>query len=165
MTLNTDTERTDMHTLNDLADRGLSDSARWFPELHRRGQIGLAVHYALGLGGEAGELLEAPDDPDEFADVLIYALDLARILGGDLDAAYDNLPDEIGPASLHRIAIHAGLVLNYVKKLNRGDYGPEQIAEPVATHVALIVALARNMIGNVLDVIEHKREQLEDRWG
>lgn len=156
--------KNNLNTLNTLADRGLADSARWFPELHERGQLGLAVHYALGLGGEAGELLDDPDSSHELADVVIYALDLGRILGADLDAAYDRLPADVGPPTVHRIAVHAGLALNYTKKLNRGDRTVEDVRDDIAEHVAMIVALARNIVGDLLGAIEEKRTILLDRW-
>lgn len=85
--------------LNALGDQMLADSARWFPDLHtdRSTQV---VHFALGLAGEVGELVNLVKkwnrgDPvdlreaigHEVADVLTYLLDLARSLEIDVDAA------------------------------------------------------------------------------
>jgi NTP pyrophosphatase (non-canonical NTP hydrolase) len=88
-------------TLNDLGDRMVADSERWFPKLHETDHSA-AVHFALGLAGEVGELVNLvkkvnrgstsyvdvlADLAYEVADVLVYLLDLARVLGIDVDRA------------------------------------------------------------------------------
>lgn len=153
-----------MGILNNLADGCLADSRRWFPDLHAT-EHGAVVHFALGLGGEVGELLLCDgQDPDEVADVVIYAIDMARTLGADLDAAYDELPDVVGCEPVD-VAIAAGLAINLVKKFNRGDYTAAEIAPKVATHVATVVSVSRNIVGDLLGAIENKRAICEERWG
>jgi NTP pyrophosphatase (non-canonical NTP hydrolase) len=150
--------------LNDLADEFLRNSARWFPALHASTHTAV-VHFALGLGGEVGELLECDGaDPDEVADVVTYAMDMARILGGDLSAAYDALPDQVGNTP-REVAIAAGLAINLVKKYNRGDYDQEHIAPLVAHHVAMVIAISRNIVGDLLGALDAKRAICEARWG
>lgn len=76
---------------------------RWFPGLHHDPLLPLAVFYALGLGGEAGEVLDEikkayRTDGDlparenlkaELADVFTYLLLLADEVDIDLVAAYE----------------------------------------------------------------------------
>lgn len=76
------------------------DSERWFPEIAHS-----IVHHALGLGGETGEFLDwikkldrgSADLKDantrfevmmELTDVYIYVLNLAALLGVDLEKSY-----------------------------------------------------------------------------
>lgn len=89
----------------------LRDSAAWFAESHARGHHAVQLHFALGIGGEAGEVLDvikkadicglvsecamhAPGKHDraalaaELVDVLTYALALAAHEDIDLAAAY-----------------------------------------------------------------------------
>ena len=98
-------------TLAALGARMVADSKAWFPSVHQRGRKATATHYALGLAGEVGEVLDVIKKADicgwvsecelhaggkhdadalasELADALTYLLALASRLGVDLDAAY-----------------------------------------------------------------------------
>lgn len=88
--------------LTQLAATMRANSERWFPGLHHDPLLPLAVFYALGLGGEAGEVLDEikkafrtngdltqrDNLAAELADVLTYLLLLADELDIDLIAAY-----------------------------------------------------------------------------
>lgn len=99
-------------TLAALGARMVADSEAWFPSVHKRGRKATAMHYALGLAGEVGEVLDVIKKADicgwvtdcdlhadgkhdaealaaELADALTYLLALASRLGVDLDAAYE----------------------------------------------------------------------------
>lgn len=88
-----------MGDLTEMQEAAHAQSRRWFPELHRDKKTEV-VHFALGLAGEVGEVvnivkkwhrgdyvsiieLEAQVG-DELADVQIYLMDLAQALGVDL---------------------------------------------------------------------------------
>ncbi len=116
-------------TMVELGRRGLRDSEAWFPGLHDGDPFDLITHYALGLAGEVGELINlikkanrdragglAPFPPErldmvraETADVLIYLLALAAMLGVDPAAAIEmkraelierwGNPEQSGPAT------------------------------------------------------------------
>ena len=85
-----------------LAAEAVADSERWFPDLQN--SKGAVSHHALALCGEAGEFANVvkkiqrgsldPSDPHvqwmlrkELTDVFIYTLNLAGVLGLDLEAA------------------------------------------------------------------------------
>ena len=89
--------------LRDLAKQCVEDSERWFGD---SGKVNDIVHHSLGLAGETGEFIELVkkvdrgsyklNDPavrsrlgDELADVFIYVLNLAGVLGVDLLAEYN----------------------------------------------------------------------------
>ena len=87
--------------LSTLGKAMLSDSERWFPVLHG-GRHAAVTHFALGLGGEVGEVLNLikkvnrhdfsyPEIKEalslELADVITYLLDLATVLEIDMDVA------------------------------------------------------------------------------
>lgn len=90
-------------TLRAITAEARANSERWFPFVHDPSQavVPLAVHYALGMCGEAGEVAnvvkkalrkgETTSDAlaPELADVLIYLLLLADETGVDLFAAYE----------------------------------------------------------------------------
>lgn len=88
-----------------------ADSAAWFPVVHDRGHDAILNHFVLGVGGEAGEVLDVWKKADicglvstcaqhadgkhdqgaladEMADVFTYLLALAHEAGVDLVAAY-----------------------------------------------------------------------------
>lgn len=88
-------------TLKDLQRQSIRDSRAWFPEVHSSTSEAV-VHFALGIAGEVGELVnfikkvnrgsttfEAVHDQVRFemADVLIYLCDMAEELGIDLEQA------------------------------------------------------------------------------
>ena len=98
--------------LRGLGERMYADSAAWFPTVHQRGTEAVTTHYALGLGAEAGEVLDVIKKADvcgysdtckmhapgkhsrealasEMADTLTYLLALAHHEGIDLRAAYE----------------------------------------------------------------------------
>jgi NTP pyrophosphatase (non-canonical NTP hydrolase) len=86
-------------------------SNHWFPETHGRGEWDVIRHFALGIGGEAGEVLDVvkkadvcggfaetcdkhPDGKhsisklaDEIGDLLTYLLELAVTVGIDPEEA------------------------------------------------------------------------------
>ena len=90
-------------TLLAIAAEARANSERWFPTVHDPSQalVPLAVHYALGMCGEAGEVANvvkkalrkgeaASDDlAAELADTFIYLILLAGEAGVDLFAAYE----------------------------------------------------------------------------
>lgn len=90
---------------NDLAQEALENSKAWLPDWHADLPMPLAVGYALGFGGEAGEVLNAvkkvyrdrklPGEAErqehvaeEIADALVYMLLLVQEMEIDLVTAY-----------------------------------------------------------------------------
>lgn len=96
-----------------LARQCVEDSMRWFPDVSPRPgdspreTLGHIIHHTLAMFGEAGEFanivkkiergsLDFEDEEvqfdlrDELADVLIYLLNLAGLLGIDLTYAYND---------------------------------------------------------------------------
>lgn len=102
-----------MRYLRDLGHDLHEDSRRWFAAIHERGLKDVIVHYALGLGGETGEVLDVIKKVDicghlreqceyhspqkhstetlasELADAVTYLLALAYVSGIDLDQALE----------------------------------------------------------------------------
>lgn len=100
--------------INKLMEQGLSDSQRWFPSVHESvtfdGHEHAILHFALGVGGEAGEIVnkvkkwagykdQSEDFTDtwlkdnlseEIPDAVVYLFDLAAELGIDLPARMDD---------------------------------------------------------------------------
>lgn len=161
--------------LDQLGREYLSNSARWFPELHHDDRSA-AVHFALGMAGEIGELVElmAFVEPgeildhrtgEELADVTIYALDLGAVLGLDLDLAFRHA--ELQATGLWPdLVVAAGLVCNVTKKLNRGDdVAPELVAEKVGRVLAEAFAFAEASSIELLAEMTAKVAVCEARWG
>ena len=92
--------------LNDLAAQCLADCYAWFPSWSAEPAERQIVHFALGIAGEQGEVVEIIkkwqggrpgydlEDPtvrahlaEELCDVVMYVGDLAAFLGLDLDHA------------------------------------------------------------------------------
>lgn len=84
----------------ELTKQCVEDSARWFP-----GTSISLVHHCLGLAGEAGEFIDIVKKIDrgtldpknaavrrnlamEITDVFIYVLNIAAVLGIDLEETY-----------------------------------------------------------------------------
>lgn len=98
--------------LDSLGALMFESSAAWFPEVHQRGPEAVRMHLALGIGGEAGEVLDVIKKvdicgalvptcekhadgkhsrealADELADCLTYLLNLAHLERIDLLGAY-----------------------------------------------------------------------------
>jgi NTP pyrophosphatase (non-canonical NTP hydrolase) len=88
-----------------LQERAIQDSRSWFPDVHATRRTAL-VHFALGIAGETGELVNLVkkwnrgsidlDDElrqamaHELADVVIYAMDIATEIGVDLADAIES---------------------------------------------------------------------------
>ena len=102
--------------INELAKKSLENSKRWFPDCYNRGHEAGRIHLTLGVGGEAGEVVDVikkadvcSDDgglvkscsrhkdgkhsrralEDELADCLTYLTALAAHEGIDLQAAWE----------------------------------------------------------------------------
>lgn len=87
------------HSLSSLAAKMRCNSERWFPDLHD-GSVDLVAFYAMGLSGEAGEVLNIVKKlvrkkggdkaalPFELADAFTYLMLLADELGVDLLTEY-----------------------------------------------------------------------------
>lgn len=93
-------------SLNKLAVEARVNSLRWFPQQMDWDMATTLCHYALGVGGEAGEVCEVikkyttyrPDQANrrdlseaggEIVDCMTYLLALAGFLGLDLDSAWE----------------------------------------------------------------------------
>lgn len=91
-------------TLRDLQTRAIQESRFWFPDVHAT-QHNAVVHFALGIAGEVGELVNLVKKVNrrsktweevheevrfEMADVLIYLCDMASELGIDLERAVND---------------------------------------------------------------------------
>jgi len=161
--------------LDQLAAEYLSNSARWFPDLHHD-DTRAAVHFALGLAGEVGELVElmAFVEPgelldhrtgEELADVTIYALDLAAVLSIDLDLVWRQ--HELQATGLWPdLVVAAGLVCNVTKKLNRGDdVAPELLGEKIGRLVVECFTFAEASSIDLLAAMTAKVAVCEARWG
>jgi NTP pyrophosphatase (non-canonical NTP hydrolase) len=112
---------TNAHVLNDIADRCLANSKRWFPDPHTRGPEHAVIHMDLGITGEIGELFaetlalisagakvgetikkehrfgglpEAAKFGEELVDVLTYVLNLAALLDIDLGQVLEGKAQE-----------------------------------------------------------------------
>lgn len=87
-------------SIADLSKQCLDDSERWFPDISRS-----LAHHTLALAGEVGELANLVKKIDrgskdirdaevrfdlvmEATDVLIYLLNIAALLGADLEKSY-----------------------------------------------------------------------------
>jgi hypothetical protein len=170
---------------NALGDRGLADSAAWFPELHVRGRQALAVHYTLGLAGEIGELIhELKPGPSgwtaaatgELADCVIYACDLGRLLELDLNRYVQHEPSRVIISDRpSKLAVFAGLIANQIKKANRATH-PDLTEPDLTEHAALIgewlgslltilADLAESLATTVTEAVDSKRQILIVRWG
>lgn len=161
--------------LDQLGREYLTNSARWFPNLHAGG-ISAAVHFALGLAGEVGELVEllAFVEPgevldrrtgEELADVTIYALDLGAVLGLDLDLGYRHA-EMLATGLWPDLVVAAGLVCNVAKKLNRGDdVEPELLTEKIGRLLAEAFAFAEASSIDLLSEMTAKVAVCEARWG
>lgn len=152
--------------LNTLAELCLANSRRWFPDLHTTSK-GAAVHFALGLAGEVGELVELliarpemtrPPGAEELADVTIYALDFAAEMSIDISI----LPAAVG--RWPQIVIAAGLVCNAAKKANRGDRIDPPVAE-ARQLIAELFAFAEDRRFDLFREIDRKTAICETRWG
>lgn len=95
-----------------IAAQSLANSERWFPMVHGRGHLATTLHLGLGIGGEAGEVVDVVKKidvcaglldecemhkpgkhsrralEDEMADLFTYLLALAAHEGVDLVAAW-----------------------------------------------------------------------------
>lgn len=146
-----------------------ANSLRWFPELAAWPARGRAVHYTLGLAGELGEVVEqypaGATLGEEMADALIYALDLAeeahvapRLLSLD--------GEEVNDRTLTKAV---GLLVNQVKKCNRGDFPMDDLGDRIGLHLcrvlSVLVELAASHRINLHAEVVEKVKVCEARWG
>lgn len=107
--------------LSDLASHMRENSERWFPRWHD-GTLPLPIAYALGLGGEVGEVLNvvkkmhrdgagqahADDLALELADCFTYLMLLVDEAGVDLMAAYTAKEHICEQRFVARLSEHSG---------------------------------------------------------
>lgn len=106
-------------TLDDTARECLANSRRWFPDPHERGIEHAILHMALGIAGEAGEVVELVKKAhrfgkteeidrkklgDELADVIVYCLNLAALLEINPDVALNRKRHECEQRYQRRLA-------------------------------------------------------------
>lgn len=177
MTLTDPTTVVHLMRVLELAPRSFADSARWFPELHDRPRPALAAHYALGLAGELGEVIDvltldergygADELGAELADCAIYTLDLIALLELDVDAATAARRTTV--RTLTQLASAVGHIANIAKKLNRGDnVAPALVNElehPAGYVLARLVDIAEDYNLDLAEQIDLKRSVCEARWG
>lgn len=92
-------------TIEQARRQASEDSKRWFPEIHDQGMAYVLTHSALGLAGEAGEVVDEvkkwhrkPGQPlddarkaklgAELIDTLIYLMHIATVAGIDLETEF-----------------------------------------------------------------------------
>lgn len=163
---------------NTVARDALDNSRRWFPHLHDD-DFGAIVHFALGLCGEAAELVAAvraaaPIDDVylESADVATYTMDIAAMLGLDLEPPAPRM-DGADIDDLDAIVMCSGFIANVVKKANRGDTpmtdlraAHASLEEWCGTIIRHTTDLVHDLDGqNIIDWIATKVAICEERWG
>lgn len=149
-----------------MSVRCLANSERWFPDLFETERKAM-MHFALGLGGELGEAVDAaPDDvPLEMADCAIYLLDICGFMGHVLDPRHRDGWTPDGALSVY------GSIANKIKKWNR-----DETMTIGALHMTFHDELERlwSMIHfrhalystrSIFDSIEAKIVICNDRWG
>lgn len=107
---------TDMY---DVAQACLANSKRWFPDPHNRGLEHAILHMALGVAGEAGEVVELVKKAhrfgeteqinrkklgDELIDVIVYCLNLCALLDIDPEIALRDKTHECEQRYQRRLA-------------------------------------------------------------
>lgn len=164
-------------TLTEVIEQSTVNSKRWFPELHARPDDEVLQHMALGIGGEAGEvlntfkkgnrgdsLLNVAAVGEEMADVFTYAANIAGLSGFAVPEGWD-LP--LGPVatSVHRMAADMfSSVARLVMRIFRGHSGKGIHIEIEDTLYRLGI-LAATLNVDLFAWWERKQAVSETRWG
>lgn len=145
-------------TLAELQARAIRDSRFWFPELHKD-QARLIEHYAIGLVGEVGELVEH----------------VGRIGGSVLGRLLDQMAELGARANAAKKANRRGAphdeILLAAGVLSGSDWAPvPPVALVEATKelpdVLIYLLDLAEALGIDLDAaLEEKRAVLIERWG
>ena len=164
-----------LYRLIDLAPTMHANSCRWFPHVHAAGSA--RVHFALGLAGELGEVIEAACKVEysatelalELADLATYALNLWHEEGYALDelAKPSNPPVVFTTRPTETLAIAVGRVVEIVKKMHRSDAYPPTLDLRLRQALGELLWKVLDFAGpaNLFEAIATKQAVCEERWG
>lgn len=131
------TEPTDLQA---LAAESLADSAAWFPGLHEGSRASLVNHFVLGIGGEAGEVLDVWKKADACRADLLHSTRLLE-------------PDE-----------HLGLVPS-CEVHAEGKHSRRALEDELADLFTYMLNLAALLEIDLVAAKARKRAELIERWG
>lgn len=126
--------------LNALAAESLADSAAWFPGLHEQSRARLVNHFVLGIGGEAGEVLDVWKKADA-----CQADQLRRLELLEPDEALGLLPS---------CSTHAD-----------GKHSRQALEDELADLFTYMLNLAALLEIDLVAAKARKRRELIERWG